>query len=230
MFKASLRKQYGGATTVAVKIIPENNEVDRTTLDHEMSIMTKLNHKNIVAIIGYCFLGAVVLAYVIFIVVIAVQIDFFSLHLLLLTFFCFFLFSQTKMLFKLTKATQWALQVSVDCFDLQIFFKNITTFVSGVMCKGLVMEYLELGALNSYLHDRFEANDLALPFIKFATDIAEGLVFLAARNIIHRDLAARNILVKSANEVKIADFGLSHIIKEDGFYNLKSNRPIPIKW
>ncbi|KAH9400726.1 Tyrosine-protein kinase jak2, partial [Tyrophagus putrescentiae] len=56
VFKASLRKQYGGATTVAVKIIPENNEVDRTTLDHEMSIMTKLNHKNIVAIIGYCFL------------------------------------------------------------------------------------------------------------------------------------------------------------------------------
>ncbi len=125
MFKASLRKQYGGATTVAVKIIPENNEVDRTTLDHEMSIMTKLNHKNIVAIIGYCFLGAVVLAYVIFIVVIAVQIDFFSLHLLLLTFFLFsFLFSQTKMLFKLTKATQWALQVSVNCFDLQFFLKT----------------------------------------------------------------------------------------------------------
>lgn len=91
MFKASLRKQYGGATTVAVKIIPENNEVDRTTLDHEMSIMTKLNHKNIVAIIGYCFLGAVVLAYVIFIVVIAVQIDFLLVALAFIDiFFVFF--------------------------------------------------------------------------------------------------------------------------------------------
>lgn len=43
--------------TVAVKIIPESNDVDRTTLDHEIRIMTKLKHKNIVAIIGYCFIG-----------------------------------------------------------------------------------------------------------------------------------------------------------------------------
>lgn len=91
------------------------------------------------------------------------------------------------------------------------------------------MEYLELGALNSYLHDKFATAELALPFIKFATDICEGLVFLASRNIIHRDLAARNILVKSPTEVKIADFGLSHIV-EEGFYSLKSSRPIPVKW
>ena len=67
-------------------------------------------------------------------------------------------------------------------------------------CKGLVMEYLELGSLSNYLNRKYENNQLELPFIKFATDIAEGLVFLASKSIIHRDLAARNILVKSESE------------------------------
>lgn len=91
------------------------------------------------------------------------------------------------------------------------------------------MEYLELGAFDNYLQGKFESNDFALPFIKFAMDIAEGLVFLASKNIIHRDLATRNILVKSDTEVKIADFGLSHILDED-YYRLQSSRAIPMKW
>ena len=91
------------------------------------------------------------------------------------------------------------------------------------------MEYLELGSLSDYLKRKYEENQLELPFTKFATDIAEGLVFLASKSIIHRDLAARNILVKSETEVKISDFGLSHIV-EDDLYRLKSNRPIPLKW
>jgi len=90
------------------------------------------------------------------------------------------------------------------------------------------MEYLELGSLNSYLNAKFEQNQDP-PLIKFATDIAEGLVFLSAQGIIHRDLAARNILVKSENEVKISDFGLSHLVPDD-YYKLRSDRMIPIRW
>lgn len=53
MFKANLQKQYERAT-VAVKIIPET---ETKSLDHEIRIMTKLKHKNIVQIIGYCYIG-----------------------------------------------------------------------------------------------------------------------------------------------------------------------------
>lgn len=91
------------------------------------------------------------------------------------------------------------------------------------------MEFLELGSLNNYLKTKYEQNIRDLPFLKFAIDIAEGMVFLASKSIIHRDLAARNILVKSENEVKISDFGLSHIVEND-IYKLQSDRPIPIKW
>ena len=40
--------------TVAVKIIPE---IGTSNLDHEIQIMTKLKHKNIVQILGYCLIG-----------------------------------------------------------------------------------------------------------------------------------------------------------------------------
>lgn len=93
------------------------------------------------------------------------------------------------------------------------------------------MEYLEFGALNTYLIKKYTDNQFELPFIKYAIDIADGLVFLAKLNIIHRDLAARNILMKSETEVKISDFGLSHFIKKnEDYYKLQSERPIPLKW
>mgnify|MGYP001507014682 CR=1 FL=1 len=40
---------------VAIKVISDNKETK--SLDHEMKIMTKLRHKNIVQIIGYAYIG-----------------------------------------------------------------------------------------------------------------------------------------------------------------------------
>lgn len=153
---------------VAVKIIPDEGEAK--SLDHEIGIMTKLKHPNIVQIIG----------------------------------------------------CTW---IEKNCLPND---KGYTPDSYG-KCKGLVMEFLELGDLKTWLSTKCGENELELPFIKFATDICEGLVFLASKSIIHRDLAARNILVKSETEVKISDFGLSHIV-EDDIYKLKSNRPIPLRW
>lgn len=94
--------------------------------------------------------------------------------------------------------------------------------------KALIMEYVELGSLDRYCQKKFEKGQMDIQFLKFALDIAEGLDFLANKNIIHRDLAARNILVKSPSEVKISDFGLSHILQED-IYQVKSSRPLPFR-
>ena len=55
VYKANFQKHFDVADeVVAVKILPEN---ETKSLDHEIKIMTKLKHKNIVQIIGYCFIG-----------------------------------------------------------------------------------------------------------------------------------------------------------------------------
>lgn len=173
VYKAELQKQ-SNTMTVAVKIIPE---IGTSNLDHEIQIMTKLKHKNIVQILGYCLIGRN----------------------------------------RLSNGTSYYKGGYMS--DLRYEY------------KGLVMEYLEFGALNTYLIKKYTDNQFELPFIKYAIDIADGLVFLAKLNIIHRDLAARNILMKSETEVKISDFGLSHFIKKnEDYYKLQSERPIPLKW
>lgn len=50
-----------------------------------------------------------------------------------------------------------------------------------------------------------------------AAQIAGGMAYLESQNYIHRDLAARNVLVGESNTVKIADFGLARLIKEDEY-------------
>lgn len=97
--------------------------------------------------------------------------------------------------------------------------------------KALVMEFIERGALRTYLR-RMVAQKAHhdVPLIKFSIDIAEGMAFLSSKNIIHRDLAARNILVKDVDHVQISDFGLAHILKEnDQVYRFKSLRPLPLR-
>ena len=55
------------------------------------------------------------------------------------------------------------------------------------------------------------------------------MAYLESQNYIHRDLAARNVLVGDNNVVKIADFGLARLIKEDE-YEARVGARFPIKW
>ncbi|CAD5222876.1 unnamed protein product [Bursaphelenchus xylophilus] len=66
--------------------------------------------------------------------------------------------------------------------------------------------------------------------IRFSTEIAHGMEFLASRKIIHRDLAARNILVAEDYSMKISDFGLSRNIFYQDYYRKKGAGRLPIKW
>ncbi|XP_070066453.1 uncharacterized protein Src42A isoform X1 [Drosophila virilis] len=65
--------------------------------------------------------------------------------------------------------------------------------------------------------------------IDMAAQIAAGMAYLESQNYIHRDLAARNVLVGDGNIVKIADFGLARLIKEDE-YEARVGARFPIKW
>ncbi|MFN7096237.1 MAG: protein kinase [Gammaproteobacteria bacterium] len=80
-----------------------------------------------------------------------------------------------------------------------------------------LMEYMENGDLSVYLQKNpkltYEQR------YNLAFEIASGLVYLHARNIIHCDLKTANILVNKNGHAKLADFGLAKAL------NLSSSLP-----
>ncbi|KFB42825.1 Vascular endothelial growth factor receptor 1 [Anopheles sinensis] len=73
---------------------------------------------------------------------------------------------------------------------------------------------------------RFQTVDL----ICWASQIANGMKYLASKNVCHGDLAARNILLCDKNVVKISDFGLARVFNRGNFYKKTSNDRVPYKW
>ncbi|CAL1262896.1 unnamed protein product, partial [Larinioides sclopetarius] len=91
----------------------------------------------------------------------------------------------------------------------------------------IITELMKNGSLLEYLQGKARA--LKLPqLIDMAAQIASGMAYLESQNYIHRDLAARNILVGENNIVKIADFGLARLIKDE--YEARVGARFPIKW
>jgi len=78
----------------------------------------------------------------------------------------------------------------------------------------IVMEYFENGNLQDYLEKR----DLKpKERINIVVDILRGLTYLHSRHpeqVVHRDLKPENLLVSKSGRIKIADFGLSKILRD----------------
>ena len=92
----------------------------------------------------------------------------------------------------------------------------------------IITELMKNGSLLEFLQGK--GRILKLPqLIDMAAQIASGMAYLESQNYIHRDLAARNVLVGENNIVKIADFGLARLIKEDE-YEARVGARFPIKW
>lgn len=64
----------------------------------------------------------------------------------------------------------------------------------------------------------------------FAFQIANGMEHLAAAGCVHRDLALRNILIASDKTIRIADFGMAKKLGSCGYYKVKPDENIPIRW
>ncbi|CAF3276669.1 unnamed protein product [Rotaria socialis] len=100
----------------------------------------------------------------------------------------------------------------------------------------IVTELMKNGSLLDYLQSSRGRQLKMSALIYMATQIARGMAYLEQQNYIHRDLAARNVLVGESNTVKIADFGLARIIKDEteeyagGMYEAKEGTKFPIKW
>ncbi|MED6143698.1 hypothetical protein PIB30_008339 [Stylosanthes scabra] len=76
-----------------------------------------------------------------------------------------------------------------------------------------VMEYMGGGSLYDILkHHRTLSEDV---ISEVAKRVLEGLNYLHAMHVVHRDIKPSNLLVNDKGEVKIADFGVSHVVVEE---------------
>ena len=104
----------------------------------------------------------------------------------------------------------------------------------------IMMEYMEEGDLNQFLH-RYseivssgsvssETQISTSTLIYMATQIASAMKYLVSLNFVHRDLATRNCLVGKNFVVKLADFGLSRNLYQASYYRIQGNAILPIRW
>ena len=77
----------------------------------------------------------------------------------------------------------------------------------------IVMEYICAGDLLSYIKKRGKLTEQVAKFI--FKQIVLALQYIHSHNIVHRDIKLDNILIDLDNNIKICDFGVSKIIKNN---------------
>ncbi|XP_060875723.1 tyrosine-protein kinase Abl isoform X1 [Metopolophium dirhodum] len=93
----------------------------------------------------------------------------------------------------------------------------------------IITEFMSKGNLLDYLRQGNRENINAVVLMYMATQIASAMSYLESRMFIHRDLAARNCLVGENHLVKVADFGLARLMRDDT-YTAHAGAKFPIKW
>ncbi|XP_050526730.1 tyrosine-protein kinase Abl [Daktulosphaira vitifoliae] len=93
----------------------------------------------------------------------------------------------------------------------------------------IITEFMSKGNLLDYLRSDSRENINAVVLMYMATQIASAMNYLESRMFIHRDLAARNCLVGENHLVKVADFGLARLMRDDT-YTAHAGAKFPIKW
>ncbi|KAK3701790.1 hypothetical protein QZH41_009800 [Actinostola sp. cb2023] len=106
--------------------------------------------------------------------------------------------------------------------------KNLVQLL-GVSLDGspiyIVTEFCGKGSLIDYLRSRGRTVIGQKDLVGFGRDVAAGLEYLEAKNLVHRDVAARNVLIDDNASAKLSDFGLAR----EANFNLEGGK-FPIKW
>ncbi|XP_014670463.1 PREDICTED: tyrosine-protein kinase Abl-like, partial [Priapulus caudatus] len=93
----------------------------------------------------------------------------------------------------------------------------------------IVTEFMQHGNLLDYLRSTNKDDLSAVTLMYMASQVAAAMEYLESRNFIHRDLAARNCLVADNHFVKVCDFGLARLTRDDT-YTAHAGAKFPIKW
>ncbi|KAF5405532.1 hypothetical protein PHET_00826 [Paragonimus heterotremus] len=94
----------------------------------------------------------------------------------------------------------------------------------------LVTELMERGSLKSYMHNLTPNEVTFEQLIQMSIWVSEGMVYLEENHFLHRDLRSSNVLVDSQLRLKVADFGLSHMLGNSEEYLGTSRTKFPIRW
>ena len=100
----------------------------------------------------------------------------------------------------------------------------------------IVMEYMENGDLNNVLlkhqvsSQHLEGYLSPSVLLHMATQVANGMRYLASFHFVHRDLATRNCLVGKDYAVKISDFGMTANLYESAYCCIRGQPRLPIRW
>ncbi|XP_074147856.1 macrophage colony-stimulating factor 1 receptor [Sminthopsis crassicaudata] len=199
---------------VAVKMLKSTAHTDeKEALISELKIMSHLGqHENIVNLLGACTHGGPVLV---------------------ITEYCHY----GDLLNFLRRKTEDMLVPTLSSEpDGGPGYRNIHLEKKYIPGQGLDT-YVEMrpvsssGSFSEQDLDQEDGRPLELcDLLRFSSQVAQGMAFLASKNCIHRDVAARNVLVTSSRVAKIGDFGLARDIMNDTNYVVKGNARLPVKW
>ena len=80
----------------------------------------------------------------------------------------------------------------------------------------IILRFCEGGELLEHVRGAGPDELTTTKQLTFASQIALGMQYISARNIVHRDLAARNILLDGVGRCMVSDFGMSTSLVQTG--------------
>ena len=87
----------------------------------------------------------------------------------------------------------------------------------------VVMEYVKSGELFDYIVEKGRLGENEARH--FFQQIVSGVEYCHRNMVVHRDLKPENLLLDSKNNVKIADFGLSNVMRDGHFLKTSCGSP-----
>mmetsp|Transcript_6363 Transcript_6363/g.12098 ORF Transcript_6363/g.12098 Transcript_6363/m.12098 type:complete len:496 (+) Transcript_6363:583-2070(+) len=87
----------------------------------------------------------------------------------------------------------------------------------------VVMEYVKSGELFDYIVEKGRLGEAEV--LRFFQQILAGVEYAHRNMVVHRDLKPENLLLDSRLNVKIADFGLSNVMRDGHFLKTSCGSP-----
>uniref|UniRef100_A0A5K4FEP7 non-specific protein-tyrosine kinase n=1 Tax=Schistosoma mansoni TaxID=6183 RepID=A0A5K4FEP7_SCHMA len=94
----------------------------------------------------------------------------------------------------------------------------------------IISELMENGSLKQYMQKLNPVEIRMKNLLEMIKDVVGGMVHLEEQHYVHRDLRASNILVDSKNRLKVADFGLAHLLGDTDEYIGTLETKYPVRW